>query len=79
MAFKTPILLGNVGVLQVHADILNGDIFIVTGIDQANELIVFVIDLCVGKQLKVLPLHLSQLVVGDLPAVIQIRLYLCID
>ena len=79
VAFKTPILLGNVGILQVHADILNGDIFIVTGIDQANELIVFVIDLCVGKQLKVLPLHLSQLVVGDLPAVIQIRLYLCID
>lgn len=79
VAFKTPVLLGNVGVLQVHADILNGDILIMAGINQANELIVFIIDLCIGKQLEVLPLHLRQFVIGDLPAVIQIRLHLCID
>ena len=44
MAFETPVLLGNVAVLEIHADVVNIHILIMTGIDKADLPAVLVID-----------------------------------
>ena len=50
-----------------------------SGIDQADQLIVFIVYFCVRQHTEVLALHLRQLIVGNFPAVVQLRTYLRIN
>ena len=79
VGFETPVLLGDVSILQIHADLVNGDIFVMSGIDQANQLVVLIVYFCVGQHTEVLALHLCQFIVGNFPAVVQLRTYFCVD
>ena len=50
-----------------------------SGIDPADQLIVFIVYFCVRQHTEVLALHLRQLIVGNFPAVVQLRTYLRIN
>ena len=50
-----------------------------SGIDQANQLVVLIVYFCVGQHTEVLALHLCQFIVGNFPAVVQLRTYFCVD
>ena len=77
--FKTPVLLGNISILQIHADLADRDIFVMSGIDQPDELVVFIVYFRVRQHTEVLALHLCELIVGNFPAVVELRAHLGID
>ena len=79
VGFEASVFLGNISILQIHADLADGDIFVMSGIDQADQLIVFIVYFCVRQHTEVLALHLRQLIVGNFPAVVQLRTYLRIN
>ena len=79
MGFETPVLLGNISILQIHADLADGDIFVMSGIDQSDQLVILIVYFRVGQHVEVLALHLRQLIIGNFPAVVQLRTHLGVD
>ena len=79
MVFKSPILLGDITVLQVHADVVNIHILIVTRVDQTDLFSVLIVDYCIGQHGKIGTVHLSKLVIGNLPAFVKLRFDCCVE
>ena len=79
VALKSPVLLCDVGVLDVHADLADRDILVVSCVDQTNLAAILVVDFRVRKHAEIGALHLRQLVIGDGTAVIQFGADFCIN
>ena len=69
----------SVGVLDVHADLADRDILVVSCVDQTDLAAILVVDFRVRKHAEIGALHLRQLVVGDGTAVIQFGADFCIN
>lgn len=78
MALKAAVLLGNIAVLQVHADLTDIYILIMACINKPDLFSVLVINEGIREHGKIGPFHLRQFVIGDLTALIQLRLCFCI-
>ena len=79
MALKTPVLLSNIRILDIHADVGDVHILVMACIDQADLPVVLVIDDSVAEHGEIRSLHLGQLVVSNYPALVQFRFHLSID
>ena len=79
MVFKSPVLLGDITVLQVHADVVNIHILIMTRVDQTDLFSVLIVDYCIGQHGKIGTVHLSKLVIGNLPAFVKLRFDCCVE
>ena len=76
MALEAPVLLGDVGVLQVQADVPDVHVLVVSRIDQADLISVLIVDHGVREHGKILAAHLSQLVISHFTALVQLWFYL---
>ena len=79
MVFKSPVLLGDITVLQVHADVVDIHILIMTRVDQTDLFSVLIVDYCIGQHGKIGTVHLSKLVIGNLPAFVKLRFDCCVE
>ena len=79
MTLKAAVLLGNIAVLQVHADLTDIHILIMACINKPDLFSVLIINEGIREHGKIGPFHLRQFVIGDLTAFIQLRLCFCID
>ena len=76
VALETPVLLGDVGILQVQADVPDVHVLVVPRVDQADLIAVLIVDQGVREHGKILAAHLSQLVISHFTALVQLRFYL---
>ena len=71
-----PVFLGYVGILNIHADMVDIHIFIMSGIDNPDLIAVLIVNNRIGQHTEIGTLHRRQLIVSNFTAVIQFWLNL---
>ena len=75
VAFKAPVLLGNVSILQVHTDMVDVHILVVAGIDQTDLVSVLIIYDGIRQHTEIGTIHGGKGVICDFTAVLQLWFY----